>query len=455
MENAKILSLVYKPKSKEAYALFEKKAMTSKKIQQMIDAPSVEATSVPSSSLDTHILIRLFLAGLNNDTIPFLKFNNIDGRFFLYFPDKAKNGNVIKAKKKAFTACEVMLDENLNLSMHAVTFASIKRFNKNSILGKPKYIINSYTNTLKRVVIDEKNQIGEKKKQKDEVYIEHGLEPGKAKLDFLRFDENNDRYKKTKVFLMYQILNHMNKTYSDFLKLDFKKPEISKIIDTPEDTKIRERVLRLMKNELSPIALVNSCEDEEGRIHFNNLVKNMNKVVNCTLKKVPRPDMFNVIFMHDQDYYEKKKQPDPYRSLNREEAIIQVVTDEEIGRKIGEVGDGSKTTVISSLLKELIIKNDVRKQKITLADWPSYGFKENFYFGFLDKEIKPYMECFMKVAPNGKIEFELKPNGIDSKDGMFNELSTIFEKELDNEEATHNHINKDVNKEKIDENYIL
>ena len=62
-------------------------------------------------------------------------------------------------------------------------------------------------------------------------------------------------------------------------------------------------------------------------------------------------------------------------------------------------------------MNELVIKHDVRNQKLSLYDWTKTGFQNDISFGMkfdLEDENEKQIYCFMTVHPNGTFDFVKK-----------------------------------------------
>lgn len=128
------------------------------------------------------------------------------------------------------------------------------------------------------------------------------------------------------------------------------------------------------------------------------------------IKKV-KNDAYNLIYLHNKEYYEQNKYNDPYKRKDKNE-VIQHITIEDCADKL--IDDNN--AIYFTLLKELIIKDDIiNSKKISLDDWASFNFKGDYIFG---KE-KDGIHYFMIVKRDGSFELYCKPNNF-----------TVFENDL-------------------------
>lgn len=387
IEKLNALSVLFEPKSKSAFVLYKKNTISCLKFQEALESDDIIVNQIASSKLKDYLLLRLFVNALGSYS-SVLSFNNLTGRLFI------TDGKWIRKKHDILKAMELVVTKNMGLEAHAVTFTNTKNFTSKQIKGLPRYTLGGANFSLKRItaVSDE-----------DETFVIKSKYGYKSNIDFLTFDDKKDSFLYTRSYRLYKILDLLNTKYAQFLAVKFKEQQIDKTISSPSEKHFMDEVI--MNIRFNDIYIVNYDQSEEGLFFFNGLHVLLEKALGdkmIDLAKDPVKNALNIVFLHNEAYYLEKEIDDPYKKLDRSVAI-QCVTTEDCDEAIA-AGDPS---VISTILKELLIKSDILYSKrITLDDWSKLGFKGNYTFGCLEDDtlyfimIDPqgHFDCFTKAA---------------------------------------------------------
>lgn len=208
----------------------------------------------------------------------------------------------------------------------------------------------------------------------------------------------------------------MKQKFEALLSFEFATIDIVKTIGRSRDENIDEYVKDIVNfKDINIINWSNSPEHEE---YFQEIVAifNEGKIGQLTCQKSIINGAYNIIYLHDKDYYEQNKYNDPYKNFPQQE-VIQHITVEESTDKI--ISDNK--AVYNTILKELLIKDDIiNKKSISLDNWASFGFSGDCYFG---KE-KDGVHYFMTVHNDGSFQFYHKSNDFSSfNDSILNKCS--------------------------------
>lgn len=406
VEKIKAKSLVYEPKTKSAFALFDKGAINRRTLEEALEDPTIIVSQVRPEDVAGSYLVRLFLSALGNYSGEF-QYNNVNGRFFITDP------KWVSKNKKYFVACEFKVDQLMVFTAHAVSFTSVTLFPPKKISSLPRYAFGGSRNSPKRALASESGT---------QIYVPKAPMDGtKAYIDFLRFDEGNTHYERTRAYLMFRVLDIFNMTYKGLIGLSFKTIEIAKTIGTPSQKKFMDSVLADLR--LKNVNLVNLCGSEEDEDTFQDLFDLISHKLPCSISKTIDPSSPNVVFIHEKGHYLEGN--DPYSAFDRS-SVIQAVTVEDAGKAIGEFLEdvkGDKTQdcpVVNTILKELDIKDNLKTKALTMDDWAKHGFKSDYVFGSLF-ENRLY---FLKISKEGHISYVNKDNDFSPFfDGDIEELS--------------------------------
>ena len=388
IETLKAESVVF-DNGRSLFIMFKKKAIDRSDLVQNIEDEKLSVKQVYSDELKDYILFRLFLFSLNNFNFDENKFNNITGKFYVTNPSWiAKNRNTFKA-------LSINVDQSLCLIAEAATFTKLNLFpNKKTLFDYPKYDFSNKNGGLKRIL----------RPDNDNVYIRKSLFGVKAEIPFFEFSQK--KIKNNKVFYIYYVLDILSNKFKDLFSFSFERIDIVNTIGRSRDEKIDEKVGEIVS--FKSINLVNWSNSSDYDDEFNDIVDlfTIGKIGPVTNEKTIMDNSYNVIYLHHKEYYEQHKYNDPYKNFPANQ-IIQHITIEDSADKIID----DKRVIYNTILKELLIKDDIiNRHKISLDDWTSFGFKNNYIFG---KE-KDGVHYFLIVKPDGSFKFNLKLNNLSS-----------------------------------------
>ncbi len=396
VEKIKAMSLVYEPKTKSAFAMFGKNVIERRKLEEALEDPNIIVSPIKPSDLAPHFLIRLLLSALGNYSEEF-QYNNVNGRFFI------TNPKWLSKNKLTMVACEFKVDPDLTFAAHAVSFSSTRLFSPKKIASLPRYTYGGAHGALRRALASDNDA---------NVYVPKAPTDGsRVSLDFLRFDENGKKYKETRCYLMYKVLEIFNASYQGMVSLAFEELAIKTTLGTPSDKKFMDGVL--MDLRLRNVNLVNLCNAQEECDTFDDIFRLVGEMIPCSVSEKIDPDCPNIVFLHEKGYYPEGE--DPYASFDRT-SVIQAVTVEDAGREVEaflaeqKPGDDRDCPIINTILKELAIKLNLRDRVLTMDNWVAHGFTGNYVFGALyDNRL-----YYLTVDPLGRISYISKDDDFSS-----------------------------------------
>ena len=181
-------------------------------------------------------------------------------------------------------------------------------------------------------------------------------------------------------------------------------------MEKSRDEKIDETIKLIFP--FKALNLINWSNSSEYDDEFNDILSlfTIGRLGNVSSDKKVKNDAYNLIYLHNKEYYEQNKYNDPYKRKDKNE-VIQHITIEDCADKL--IDDNN--AIYFTLLKELIIKDDIiNSKKISLDDWLHLILKVIIY-----SERKDGIHYFMIVKRDGSFELYCKPNNF-----------TVFENDL-------------------------
>ena len=384
IESLKAESVVF-DNGRSLFLMFKKGTMNRFELMNQIEDQKLSLKEVHSSELKDYILFRLFLYSLNNFNSDEIKFNNITGKFYI------TNPKWIAKNKKTFKALNINVDQNLYVIGEASTFTQLSLFtNKKALLDYPKYEFSNKNGSLKRILHPEN----------DNVYIRKSLFGKKAEIPFFEFSSKG--LTNNKVYYLYRTLDLLQQKFKELLSFEFERLTIVKTIGKSRDEKFDEAVKDIVA--FKDINIINWSNSEEYKGEFEDLLSlfTFGRLGQVTSESKIKTGCYNLVYLHNKEYYEQNKFNDPYKNFSKNEVIQHVTIEDSVDKIIN-----NDEAIYNTILKEFLIKDDiVNRGKISLDNWASFNFSGDYVFG---KE-KDGVHYFMIVRPDGSFELVNKAN---------------------------------------------
>lgn len=409
--NAK--SIIFE-RGKSFYALFDKNYISnvdlSKQLEKIEDGNKLSFKILNKTELElleTHTLSQLLINSIATPNHKRLTFNNLTGKLYLFNPNHLK---ISKSKDKEqifkIVGLEFYIAPNCCLQLNVKTFSSVllskqMDFSKKKLKEYPKYTFVHSTNTLKRVLPSESIK-GENLFILKQTSKKGSLE--KNNIPFFDFSNLNE-FKNSKIGMLSDVFDSIKEKLSNYLSIDFKSAKTNNIIrhsNTFDYSKLNESIF-----------LIDSIKDENSNEHLESIKGEIeNHIPNSKIEiyKKENKTGYNVKLIHNKSFYQKYEQKDPYKPSNN----IQHITSEDF--KLN-----SKAS-IKAIIKELVIKNDIRNKKISIIDWSKYNYKNKWIFG-IKSNIDFY---FLTIEYNGVLSYEKFESDLFNQ-SEYDELCSIYD----------------------------
>lgn len=349
-----------------------------------------------------YLLLRLFLYSLNLEKKEKFAFNNLTGKLFVSNSDWVKSGTI--------NALQIDVDWLMDLSVSYTTFSKVSKLRKYNIdiSGMPRYTWSGNDFMLKRTFDAELDD--------DSVFVHTAIsKKTKPHMDF--YDYYEDKRTNTKVFYAYLILNALKERYGQYFKDQphFAVLDVINETDSLDDKKYMDNVIaHFVGDDALSIRFINLCHDghddilEIMKTELYKILQDSDGVLAEMMigqRFMPAPNTCYIVLHHNADYYKREKMEDPYAKLKRDTLPIQSITveDSEDSIKKGSLNPSDNIQAFyKTILKELVIKNDlINKKVITMDNWAKRSYKKNWVFG-IEQDDTRYM---MLIMPNGDFKF--------------------------------------------------
>ena len=363
------------------------KRMVFQAVQKYEGSEHLSIKELNAENMDKHILLQLFFNSLSNPEQDAYAYNNLTGKLLCYnsaWQKKDSDGNMIQ-----LDCIEVKVTKEmcLQLSAHRMTALSQKnrmKFGKRKIHDYPQYEIAYHHHTLKRV---------SKEKLNDPTnLIQKPIGNEKSTITF--FDSRDYKaFACSKNGVLYNFMNLVKKQFSEYLSIEFVTYENPKILSVKKaELKLSKGMVQqqLLKAGINVIDEVQNSTSESFLLGLCQELQSRIPGVECSIGKRLSKRKVNIRYIHEKDYY---GEDDPYQA-STEEVVVQHITEENFQHDVN--------TSVETILKELVIKHDLKQGKISLIDWGKYEYDSDRIFGIeIDEAYN-----FMKIHPDGTFSVE-------------------------------------------------
>ena len=363
------------------------KRMVFQAVQKYEGSEHLSIKELNAENIDKHILLQLFFNSLSNPEHDAYSYNNLTGKLLCYnsaWQKKDSDGNMIQLDCIEVKVTKEMF---LQLSSHRMTALSQKsrmHFGKRKIHDYPQYEIAYHHHTLKRV---------SKEKLNDPTnLIQKPIGNEKSTITFFDFSD----YKKfacSKNGVLYNFMNLVKKQFSEYFSIKFVTYENPKILSVKKtELKLSKEMVQqqLLKTGINVIDEVQNSTSEFFLQDLCQELQNRIPGLDCSIGKRISKRKVNIRYIHEKDYY---GEDDPYQA-STEEVVVQHITEENFQHDVN--------VCVETILKELVIKHDLKQRKLSLVDWEKYEYDSDWIFGIeIDEEY-----YFMKIHPDGTFAVE-------------------------------------------------
>ncbi|GEM_PF-1775755 len=325
-------------------------------------------------------------------------------------------------------------------------------------LKRPQYVTYGGTNSLKRWL-----NASETKAEK--TYIKAGKYRKKAHQDFLDFSSSED-FEISRAGIFHQVIKDIDKYLSDYINIEFIPVKVDQVIEFDSKNLMLNKPDKLhFILEKQTINIIDLVNDENSEKLVTILEKELKKYFkNQSLISFSNQEIegaFNIRIIHEEQYYQRNKIEDQYLASDQ---LIQRqnITIESLKKEY--------SAIVKTLIKELIIKQDISNKQISLFDWSKrLNLQSNFsdsnnqlntqlsLFDFNSNDkLKPQKDwifamfsekdeenednqilTFMTIHSDGSFEFEkLDPNDSFIEPHQYQDYQKYIEEAIAKEEKT-------------------
>ena len=360
---------------KNAFMLFDKNQITADELHEILNQeynqPKVDVWHQKSFNEDyqQRTLFRLLMNGLHNNFSKAVMFNNLTGRLY-YFNNKWRYK---KGDMDRIWCLNISLEDDDTITAVVETYMSFKEnYYHNSDI---KLVFDEKTSQLRKKTIADKSQT---------LYVKQSL-GWNSQVKALDFSDKN-RYETSKYGVMYQFKKDIEEAYPGLVDFNWTEYDAEDI--TMNDREIQAVEERNFKDRYNSkgLNIINTLGDE-GKILLSQIKRELtSKEIDFSVSDKVDNEKFNFVLIKDKNAYADGE--DPYEKTKGYH--VQHITDRELTKEAMDV-----------ILSEAIIKDDIQKGQINIADWPSYGFMDDMFFAKRDKNDVHYV---IKVKTDGTIE---------------------------------------------------
>lgn len=373
-------------------------------------ADRITISRVAPNSLKEDIVFQLMLNSLGNYESPLLKFINLTGHLYCFHPNWLIRGRKSEADVIFKVPClELRLSPEFRLNMEVHTFTSELLRNKIEFKKKkfeeyPKYVFSAH-NTLRRKLKDDTGYS----------FIMRQTKNAKTEIAFLDI-QNIDRFNQSKMGILTTVLENFNDRFSSIAHLEFESITDYKALDYTRSVANENKQAISDLLSIKPIKIVDCIDDEYSKIFCKEICDLLFSKygIKASCGKRIAKDHLNIRVIHNAAFYADSE--DPHRVFD--EVAVQHITFEDFSE--------CSEFAISTVIHEMLIKDDLVKQKISLFDWNTLGLKEDIDFGIEVTDEQNTKYIFMTIHPDGTFNISEQTLNL-FEANKYNQCVEIFE----------------------------
>ena len=413
-----ICSLVYESE-KCIFVLMRKGIGNRQKLRdtlsELSDYSSITISAEHIPSVQPYLILQLLLNSIGSYS-NILKVNNLTGHFYCFHPKWIEH---ISKPNESFISkiptLEIRILPENKLILNVRTFTSIKlknfiKFENKPIESYPQYVF-SANNTLRRKL----------KTDTDSGFILRQTDGDKTEIPFLNL-QSYDKFSKTKMGVLCDILDKFNAKFEGIAKIEFKAINEYTSIDVKSSSKMLKEIKPIVHNYLlkNKVKIVDRIGNENSAICCKKISEILKSEYDVEIRCGHRIDKsaLNICLIHNAQYYIRYEIDDPHDKVY-DGTVVQHITLEDF--------NFDAVCAIRTVVQELLIKQDILSKKINLYDWSSLKFenKTAFMMSSTDKNKNSHYFC-MEIAPDGSFSIsEKKLNLFEFEE--YSECVDIFE----------------------------
>lgn len=374
------------------------------------DFDYITLSKLQPTTLGDEIVIQLLLNSLGSYNSSILKFNNLTGHLYCFHPNwlvKSKKSDTATVLK--VPCLEVKLSKNFRLNLEVHTFSSelLKskiEFKRKRFEEYPQYVFSAH-NTLRRKIDGDT----------DKVFIMRQTKNAKTEIPFLDI-QSIEKFNQSKMGILSSVIESFNNNFKNIANIEFEDIAQYEAVDytrtvAKENSKIVSDLL-----SSKPVKIVDCIDDDYSKVFCENIKQLLfdKYGITANIGKRISKDCLNIRLIHNAAYYIDCE--DEHKTFD--DAAVQHITFEDFSE--------SSKFAISTVIHELLIKDDLKNGKITLYNWVNLNFNKDVSFGIEDVNDDVPKYYFMTIHPDGRFNISEQTLNL-FEETEYNQYVDIFE----------------------------
>lgn len=383
-------------------------------------ADRITLSNISNTDLSDEVVLQLLLNSLGNYESSLLKFNNLTGHLYCFHPNWLVRGRKSEADVIFKVPClELKITSNyrLNLEVHTFTSEMLRNkieFKKKRFEDYPKYVFSAHS-TLRRKL----------KGDTEPSFIMRQTKNSKTEIPFLDI-QNIDRFNQSKMGILALVIENFNEKFSNIAHLEFANITTYESLNYTRVTANESKQVIAKRLEDTPIKIIDCINDKYSEIFSKEIcdLLFLKYGIKSSCGKRVSKDCLNIRIIHNTAYY--KDSDDPYSVFDN--AAVQHITFEDFAE--------CREFAISTVIHEMLIKDDLKNEQISLFDWKSLQFTSDIDFGIETTDENGNKYIFMTIHPDGSFSISEQPLNL-FEVNKYSQCLEIFENAKINLEKIH------------------
>lgn len=187
------------------------------------------------------------------------------------------------------------------------------------------------------------------------------------------------------------VVENFNEKFSNIAHLEFTDITIYESLDYTRATANESKQVIAKRLENTPIKIIDCINDKYSEVFSKEIcdLLFLKYGIKSSCGKRVSKDCLNIRIIHNAAYY--KDSDDPYSVFDN--AAVQHITFEDFAE--------CREFAISTVIHEMLIKDDLKNKQISLFDWKGLQFADDIDFGIETTDENGNKYVFMTIHPDG------------------------------------------------------
>lgn len=320
-------------------------------------------------------------------------YHNVTGGLYYLRP------SWMKRKKGEFYALKIQLTWDYCLTLHVKTFC--RTWDKEKTRGKPRYLLDSQSGMLRRVL---KSDPDEKQAQYEQKARDRN---SRNNVEFLGFGSLSN-FEDSRMGMLDRFLQDVSELLDAYLTIHLTVVDETTHGERTFGTSVLNRMTDLLGKQR--VVLEDTIEDRCSASLRNDLTDGLRNFYAVAVQEgTPEPGDVLIRIVHEPEYYKENPEEDPYGTFPEGCTVQHVTLENFLTERKALPKQDKADPYLHKVVQELGIKLDIQKNQLQFYDWTGLRYERPLVFVAAtrcEKKSQHYIYDRLEIAPDGGLSFD-------------------------------------------------